>query len=155
MKVETNRKQIPVQWHAFVPMRYHTGDGISHLWLVSQIKICIVCKFQCKNILWIFSYYVFPYDSSFCHVTEKKEKKKQFQWKISIVNWITMTRKSGKHLHMTHGNTDNCFNLIKSHHQCISWYPPRYTPLMRPNKVETAVQWFCMSRTSVCWIFWS
>ena len=35
--------------------------------------------------------------------------------------WITMTRKSGKHLH---GTLKSCFDLIRSHHQCMPWSPP-------------------------------
>ena len=43
---------------------------------------------------------------------------------------------------------------------CYRWFNllqgrSRYTLLMRPNKAETALQWFCMPYTSVCQIFWS
>ena len=37
----------------------------------------------------------------------------------------------------------------------LQWRRSRYTLLMRPNKVETAVQCFRMSRASVRRIFWS
>ena len=37
---------------------------------------------------------------------------------------ITMTRKSGKHLHVTYGALNNCFDLIRSHQQCTPWSPP-------------------------------
>ena len=43
-------------------------------------------------------------------------------------------QKTSKHLCATYGITGQLF-----------W----------SNKVETAVQWFCISCTSVCWIFWS
>ena len=43
---------------------------------------------------------------------------------LYYVNWITMTRKSGKHFHATYGTLDSCFDLIRSHQQCIPWSPP-------------------------------
>ena len=43
------------------------------------------------------------------------------------------------------------FSLVQS----PEWGGSRYTLLMRPNKVKTVVQCFCMSRASVCWIFWA
>ena len=30
-----------------------------------------------------------------------------------VVNWITMTGTSGKHLHVTYGTLDSCFDLIR------------------------------------------
>ena len=35
----------------------------------------------------------------------------------------------------------------------LQWWRSRYTLLMRPNKVKTAVQCFCMSRVSVTEFF--
>ena len=37
---------------------------------------------------------------------------------------ITMTRKSGTHLHVRYGAVDSCFDLIRSHQQCTPWSPP-------------------------------
>ena len=38
--------------------------------------------------------------------------------------WITMTRKFGKHLHVSNGTLNSCFDIIRSHQQCILWSPP-------------------------------
>ena len=37
--------------------------------------------------------------------------------------WIELPwpGKSSEHLRTTYGNTDSCFDLIRSHHQCIPW----------------------------------
>ena len=48
-----------------------------------------------------------------------------YEWR----NWyikleITMTRKSGTHLHVTYGAMNSCFDLIRSHQQCTPWSPP-------------------------------
>ena len=48
-----------------------------------------------------------------------------YEWR----NWyikleITVTRKSGTHLHVTYGALNSCFDLIRSHQQCIPWSPP-------------------------------
>ena len=86
---------------------------------------------------------------------------------------ITMTGKSGKHLHATYGALNSCFDLIRSHQQSLTsrsnsaslicgmnrwpsgrvsasaycdywfdlhWGRSRCALLMKPNKVETAVQ---------------
>ena len=37
-----------------------------------------------------------------------------------------MTRKSGKHLHVTYGTLNSCFDLIGSHQQWTPWSPPQY-----------------------------
>ena len=39
-------------------------------------------------------------------------------------NVITMTRKFGKHSHVTYGTLRSCLNLIWSHQQCIPRSPP-------------------------------
>ena len=39
-------------------------------------------------------------------------------------HWITITRKFGKHLHATYGTLNSCFDLIRSHQQCILWSTP-------------------------------
>ena len=48
-----------------------------------------------------------------------------YEWK----NWyikleITMTRKSGTHLHVTYGALNSCFDPVRSHQQCTLWSPP-------------------------------
>ena len=52
-------------------------------------------------------------------------------------NWITMTRKSGKHFHVTYGTLEICFDLIRSHQQCIPWPPPQE---IEPATTECRVQ---------------
>ena len=41
-----------------------------------------------------------------------------------ILNWIPMTRKSGKPYTQHTETLDSFFTLIKSHQQCITWSPP-------------------------------
>ena len=48
-----------------------------------------------------------------------------YEWR----NWyikleITMTRKSGIHLHVTYGALNSNFDLIRSHQQCTPWSQP-------------------------------
>ena len=48
-----------------------------------------------------------------------------YEWR----NWyikleITLTRKSGTHLHAIHGALNSCFDLIRSHQQSRPWSPP-------------------------------
>ena len=52
---------------------------------------------------------------------------------------ITMTRKSGKHLHVTYGALNSCFDLIWSHQQC--------TPLSPTLVIEPSIT-VCRSRNS-------
>ena len=78
-----------------------------------------------------------------------------FKGYISIGNWITMTRKSGEHLRTTYGNTGQLFRAFCSCWFDLQWGRSWYALLMRPNKVETAVQCFRMLHASVCLIFWS
>ena len=47
-----------------------------------------------------------------------------FKWRNWYFHRITMTRKSGKHLHMTYGALNSCFDLIRSYQQCTPWSPP-------------------------------
>ena len=44
--------------------------------------------------------------------------------KLTCINCITMTRKSGNHCVRHTEPLNNCFNLIKFHQQCIVWSPP-------------------------------
>ena len=46
-----------------------------------------------------------------------------YEW-IYIKLEMTMTRKSGPHLHVTYGALNSCFDLIRSHQQCTPWSPP-------------------------------
>ena len=43
-----------------------------------------------------------------------------FIWRNHIINWITMSRKSGKHYAQHTEPLDSCFNLNRSHQQCIA-----------------------------------
>ena len=47
-----------------------------------------------------------------------------FKWRNWYYHRITMTRKSGKHLYVTYGALNNCFDLIRSFQQCTPWSPP-------------------------------
>ena len=42
----------------------------------------------------------------------------------NFINWITMTRKTGKHLRAIHGTIGLLFRPFRSHQQCIPWSPP-------------------------------
>ena len=53
---------------------------------------------------------------------------------IYIINWITTVRKSGKHCVRHTGIPDSCFDLIRSHQQCISWFS---TPTLEIEPVTT------------------
>ena len=86
-----------------------------------------------------------------------------FKKRNYIVNWITMTRKPGKHLWVTYGTTavtmTNWFGIASArcgpvalwysfgYAYCgrwfdLQWERSRYTLPMRPNKSETAAQLF-------------
>ena len=43
---------------------------------------------------------------------------------IYIFIGITMTRKCGTHLRATYGTLNSCFDLNRTHQQCIPWSPP-------------------------------
>ena len=47
-----------------------------------------------------------------------------FKWRNWCYLRITLTRKSGKHLHATFGALNSCFDLIRSHQQCTPWSSP-------------------------------
>ena len=42
---------------------------------------------------------------------------------LYIINWITMTWKSGKHCTQHAEPLDSCFELLRSHQQFIQWSP--------------------------------
>ena len=66
-----------------------------------------------------------------------------------LVNWITITRKSGKHLRMTE-TVDSCFDLIRSHQQCIPWSPPLEIEPATKDTVPKLYNWAISSyRTQV------
>ena len=62
-----------------------------------------------------------------------------FKWRNWCYLKITMTRKSGKHLHVTYGTLNCCFDFIRSHHQCRPW-----SPLLEIEPTTTV----CRSRNS-------
>ena len=41
---------------------------------------------------------------------------------LYVINWITMTRKSGKHCMQHTGTLNSCFNFIRSHQQYMPWF---------------------------------
>ena len=48
-----------------------------------------------------------------------------YEWRNCYIKLeITMTRKSGTHLHVTYRALNSCFDLIRSHQQCTPWSPP-------------------------------
>ena len=57
---------------------------------------------------------------------------------LYYINWITMTRKSGKHFHATYRTLDSCFDLIRFHQQCIPWSPLlEIEPATTESRAET------------------
>ena len=60
-------------------------------------------------------------------------------WKEELyyINWITMSRKSGKHFYAAYETLDSGFDLIRSQQQCISWSPPLE---IKPATTETSAE---------------
>ena len=146
---------------------YDSSIHKENLWTAIK-RLVIIWKFDFSdNIKWDFinavSLSVLQY--GWTTWTLKKRMKKKLDWNYIllehhkiIVNWITLTRKSGDiRKHWTAVST--LLGLTISVY-CDLWFCSLWSLVRSPmvvwlNKVESAVQCFRMSCVSVCRIFWS
>ena len=83
----------------------HTSITIT-LWEVLKVFVCN----KIHEVLYILMYRLTMVTKSLTHFSVKVAP--------HIYLRITMTSKSGKHLHATYGAMNSCFDHIRSHQQC-------------------------------------